>query len=135
MFYSAPPEVVGQMIEARQPVASSVLELRFVGRLIATHRVVPAGSEPQWLPEHRAAAEAIALGRHDRHLHPVVDVEARALVVGLDLGEGDYDVEMPDLGELEVIGPHPHLDLGVDNAAELNVEGGFSGCECFGARP
>ena len=83
VFYSAPPAVVGQMIEARQPVASSVLELRFAGRLVATHQIVAAGSEPQWLPEHRAeAAEAIALGRHDRHLHPVAEPADRAVMVG-----------------------------------------------------
>ncbi len=133
VFYSAPPAVVGQMIEARQPVATDVLELWFAGRLIATHRLAAAGSEPQWLPEHRAAAEAIALGRHGRHLRRVVDVAERA-IVRLDLGAGDYDVEDPDLDMFEAIGPHPHLDLGVDNAAELNVEDGFSGCECFGGR-
>jgi len=53
-------------------------------------------------------------------------------VVGLDLGDGDYDVDEPDLDDLEAIGPHPHLDLGVDNAADGNVEDGFSGCECMG---
>jgi transposase len=135
VFYSAPPAVVGQMIEARQPVATTALELRFAGRLVATHRLVAAGSDPQWLPEHRAAAEAIALGRHGRHLRPVIDVEQpSASIVGLDLGAGDYDVEEPDLADLEAIGPHPHLDLGVDNAAERNVEDGLSGCECFGGR-
>jgi transposase len=133
VFYSAPPEVVGQMIEARQPVATTVLELRFAGRLIAIHRVVAAGSEPQWLPEHRAAAEAIALGRHGRHLRPVIDAAPRPTsVIGLDLGDGDYDVDEPDLADLEAIGPHPHLDLGVDNAAQLNVEDGFQGCGCLG---
>jgi hypothetical protein len=112
-----------------------VLELLFAGRLIATHRVVPAGSEPQWLPEHRAAAEAIALGRHDRHLRPVInELNERAVVVELDLGDGDYDVDDPDLDLFEVIGPHPHLNLGVNNAADGNVEDGFPGCECFGGR-
>lgn len=132
VFYSAPPAVVGQMIEARQPVASSVLELRFAGRLIATHRVVAAGSEPQWLPEHRAAAEAIALGRHDRHLRPVPDVEQRA-VVGLDLGAGDYDIDEPDLDVFAAIGPHPHLDLGVDNAPHSHLGDGLEGCGCLGS--
>lgn len=133
VFYSAPPEVVGQMIEARQPVATSVLELRFAGRLVAVHGVVAAGSEPQWLPEHRAAAEAIALGRHGRHLRPVAEPDDRAEVVfGLDLGAGDYDVEEPDLADFEAIGPHPHLDLGAPEAGDGNVEDGFTGCECFG---
>jgi len=131
VFYSAPPAVVGAVIEARQPVASSVLELRFAGRLVAVHRIVAAGSEPQWLPEHRAATEAIALGRHDRHLRPVADVTQRP-VVGLDLGDGDYDVDAPDLAAFEAIGPHPHLDLGVDNAAHGDLGDGFEGCGCFG---
>lgn len=133
VFYSAPPAVVGQMIEVRQPVATTVLELRFAGRLVATHRLAAPGSEPQWLPEHRAAAEAIALGRHDRHLRPVLDVDQRA-VVGLDLGAGDYDVEDPDLDAFEAIGPHPHLDLAVDNAAGAVTGDGSWGCECLGGR-
>jgi len=131
VFYSAPPAVAGQVIEARQPVASSTLELRFAGRLIAIHRLVAPGSEPQWLPEHRAAAEAIALGRHDRHLRRVVDLNQRA-VVGVDLGAGDYDVEVPDLDMFEAIGPHPDVTLGVDHAAQANVEDGFDGCGCLG---
>lgn len=133
VFYSTPPEVVAQMVEARQPVATTVLELRFAGRLIATHRLAPAGSEPQWLPDHRAAAEAIALGRHGRHLRPVIDPEVvPTSSAGLDLGAGDYDVEDPDLDLFEAIGPHPCLDPAVDNAPEAIVEDGFSGCGCLG---
>jgi hypothetical protein len=133
VFYSAPPEAAGQMIEVRQPVATAVLELRFAGRLIATHRLAAPGSEPQWLPEHRATAEAIALGRHGRHLRPVTELgQVPASVVGLDLGDGDYDVDAPDLAGYGVIGPHPDLDPGTANAAHGNLEPGFSGCECFG---
>ncbi len=137
VFYSTPPEVVGQIVEARQPVATTLLELRFAGQLIAAHRLVPPGSEPQWLPEHRAATEAIALGRHGRHLRPVTGTTEGLppAVVGLDLGAGDYDVEDPNLDAFEVIGPHPHLDLGVDNEADGNVGGGFLGCECLGGLP
>jgi transposase len=102
VFYSTPPEVITEMIEARAPVAAGVLELRFAGRLIATHRLAPAGSEPQWLPEHRAAAEAIAMGR--RHLRPVADTApAPARPVVLELGAGDYDVAAPDLAAYESI--------------------------------
>ena len=39
----------------RSPSTAGSLELRFAGRLVATHRLAPAGSEPQWLPEHHAA--------------------------------------------------------------------------------
>jgi transposase len=104
VFYSTPPEVITEMIEARAPVAAGVLELRFAGRLIATHRLAPTGSEPQWLPEHRVAAEAIAMGR--RHLRPVADTDpAAARPVVLELGAGDYDVAAPDLADYEPITP------------------------------
>ena len=133
VFYSAPPEVVGQMVEIRQPVIGDVVEVRFVGRLVAVHRVAASGSEPQWLPEHRAAAEAIALGRHGRHLRPVgEDGPVAAAVVGLDLGDGDYDVDTPDLDEFELIGPHPDDPWGPERAADGHTEPGFFGCECFG---
>ena len=102
VFYSTPPEVITEMIEARAPVAAGTLELRFAGRLIATHRVAAAGSDPQWLPEHRAAAEAIALGRH--HLRPVPDIEPEPVrPTVLDLGDGDYDVAVPDLADYEPV--------------------------------
>ena len=106
VFYSAPPEVATRVVEARQAVGQGDLEIRFAGRLVATHRLVPAGSDPQWLPEHRAAAEAIALGR--KHLRAVTDhpeVIVPTPATDLDLGHGDYDVEPPDLAELGVIGP------------------------------
>jgi transposase len=119
VFYSTPPEAAGQVVEARQPVDWAFLELRLGGRLVAEHRIAAAGSEPQWLPEHRAAAEAIALGRHGRHLRPVADPPPVPPVV-LDLGEGDYDVEEPDLGLFEPIGPEP------------TTTDGSSGCGCFG---
>jgi hypothetical protein len=134
VFYSAPPEVVGEIVEARAPVDAGVLELRFAGQLVAVHRLAPAGSEPQWLPEHRIAAEAIAMGRH-RHLRAVADTAVmvtQGSVVGLELGDGDYDVDTPDLAEYDRIGPHPHLDLVVDNASEGIVEDGFDGCGCLG---
>jgi transposase len=106
VFYSTPPEVITEMIEARAPVAAGILELRFAGRLIATHRLAPGGSDPQWLPEHRAAAETIALER--RHLHPAADFDpgppgpTQPIVLDL-LGVGDYDVEDPDLGDYDGI--------------------------------
>lgn len=127
VFYSAPPEAAGHIVEARQPVDSGLLQLRLGGRLIAEHRIAAPGSDPQWLPEHRAAAEAIALGRHGR---PQRGVEAQPppplppCVGELDLGEGDYDVEEPDLGVFDLLGPEP--------VAESAGENGFGGCGCFG---
>lgn len=79
VFYSLPPDVAGQVIEARVATASSLLELRLGGRLIAEHRLAAAGAESQWLPEHRVAAEAIALAHHQRHLRPVAGDEQPAV--------------------------------------------------------
>ena len=134
VFYSVPPHAVGHLVEARQPVVDSVVEVRLAGQLIAVHRVVPAGSDPQWLPEHRAAAEAIALGRHGRHLRPFSDdPEATASpVMSLELGAGDFDVDTPDLTMFSSIGPHPDDLWSRDHRSEGNTGPGFVGCECFG---
>jgi hypothetical protein len=133
VFYSVPPDVVGHIVEARQPVIGGVVEIRFAGRLVAIHRLAAPGSEPQWLPEHRSAAEAIALGRHGRHLRCVDDDEpVAAAVVELDLGDGDYEVDTPNLDVFERIGPHPDDPWGRERAADGRTEPGFCGCECFG---
>ena len=58
VFYSVPPSAVGQLVEVRQPVVEPVVEVRLAGQLVAVHPLAPAGAEPQWRPEHRAAAEA-----------------------------------------------------------------------------
>ena len=57
MFHSAPVELAGKLVEVRQPVGYNIVELRFLGRLEAIHELAPKGSEPQWLPEHKAAPE------------------------------------------------------------------------------
>ena len=124
VFYSAPPELAGKVIEVRQPVGHHVLELRFLGRVVAIHALAPAGSEPQWLPEHKMAAERAALGR--RRLQPVDDVEVTHAVVGaVDLGAGDYDVAVPDLRSMGAIGGHGDVDPPVDIAAHGATEDGF----------
>jgi transposase len=134
VFYSVPPEAAGQVVEVRQPVAERIVEVRFAGRLVATHVLAGPGAGPQWLAEHRAAAEAIALGR--KHLR-VIDVEqapatpARA-GVGLELGAGDYDVEAPDLADLELIGPHPDTGAPSQLGSPGDTAAGVSGCGCFG---
>jgi hypothetical protein len=125
VFYSAPPELAGKVIEVRQPVGYDVVELRFLGRIVAIHLLAPPGSDPQWLPEHKTAAERAALGR--RRLRPVADVEvaAHAMVGGVDLGAGDYDVAVPDLAAMGAIGGHRALDPPVDIAARGDTEDGF----------
>jgi hypothetical protein len=134
VFYSVPPEAVGALVEVRQPIGDPVLEIRLAGRLVAIHRLAPAGSEPQWLPEHRAAGEAIALGRHGRHLRPVDDIidETPSAVAMLELGDGDYDVDTPDLTLLGSIGPHPDDHPVLERGAHGHTAPGFSPCECFG---
>jgi len=103
-------------------VGYDVLELRFLGRMVAIHLLAPPGSDPQWLPEHKTAAERAALGR--RRLQPVDDVDVidRHAVVGrVDLGAGDYDVAVPDLCAMGAIGA---LDPPVDIAAHSDTDDG-----------
>ena len=79
------------------------------------------------------AAEAIALGRHGRRLRAVADDGDRSVpLVELDLGAGDYDVEAPDLTDLDRIGPHPSIDPVDERGSWTNVEPGLGGCECAG---
>jgi hypothetical protein len=134
VFYSVSPDAVNHLVEARQPVTEPTLEVRLAGRVVAVHRLAAAGSQPQWLPEHRAAAEAIALGRHGRHLRAVHDhdVPADVVPVLLELGDGDYDVAEPDLDLLGSIGPHPDDHPDPDRGADGHTAPGFFGCECFG---
>jgi len=110
VFYSAPPELAGKLVEVRQPVGYDVVELRFLGERVALHERAAAGSAPQWLPEHKRAAEAIVLGR--RRLG-VLDTPSRKAPASalrmLDLGDGDYDVAAPDLAVMGAIGPQPEL--------------------------
>jgi hypothetical protein len=64
-----------------------------------THTLGARG-DTVWHPDHHAAAQAIALGRHasERHLKLVASTPSQPAAVGrLDLGDGDYDVDVPDL--------------------------------------
>ena len=63
--YSVPPELAGQLVELRLPVAAATLEVRSGGQLIARHGLAAAG-QTVWDPAHRAAVERLALHRH-RH--------------------------------------------------------------------
>ncbi len=94
--YSVPPKLVGATVEVRLPVDAGIVEVRHAGEIVATHRLGVAGQGPVWDPAQRAAAEALALAPHRRHLS-VVSHTGPAGPAGLDLGEGDYDVAPIDL--------------------------------------
>jgi hypothetical protein len=94
--YSVPPELAGQLVEVRLPVAAATLEIRSGGQVAARHPLVAAG-QTAWDPTHRAAVERQALGRHRpaRHLRSVTDPPP--CTAELELGPGDYQVATPDL--------------------------------------
>jgi transposase len=98
--YSVPPKVLGQLVEIRRPVDSDVFEVRWAGTVVARHTIAPAGVGEVWARDHRQAAVAEALGRHDRrrrHLRAVDDPVETTGPARLDLGPGDFDVDAPDL--------------------------------------
>ena len=88
------------MVEIRRKVNGVTVEIRLAGRLIATHRLVGGRRVDVWNPEHRAAAEALALGwdtdRPDLRL--IANDDERPTVERLELA-GDYDVAEPDLDD------------------------------------
>ena len=97
--YSVPTAALGQVVEVRHPVDSPTFDVRWAGRMIATHTQAEAGSDDVWDPAHHAEAIASALTSTTsrRHLHPVPDpVEPEVAPVRLDIGDG-YDIEPPDL--------------------------------------
>jgi hypothetical protein len=96
--YSVPPAALGHNVEIRRKVDGSTVEIRLAGRLIATHQLVGGRRVDVWDPEHRHAAEALALGwERDRPELRLVANDAPAQPVErLELG-GDYDVTEPDL--------------------------------------
>jgi transposase len=102
--YSVPPEVVGATVEVRLPVDAGIVEIRCAGLLVATHRLGVPGAGPVWDPAHRAAAEALALAPHRRHLKllPPPPGPAAAPSAGLELGDGDWDVAPLDMGRYDL---------------------------------
>lgn len=97
--YSMPAETLGQLVEIRRHVDADEFNVMWAGRPLVTHQIAPAGAIV-WHPDHLAAAQAIALGRHaePRHLHLVASATTDPdTVERLDLGGGDYDVDTPDL--------------------------------------
>lgn len=96
--YSVPPEWVGHAVSCRVEVDTDVLEITAGTTLLSRHRLQPGATEAVWDPAHRAAAEAIALGRARPSLAVVAPTAARSGPgARLELGEGDYDVEALDL--------------------------------------
>jgi len=98
--YSVPPEALGHKVEIRRRVNGTTVEIRLAGRLIATHRLNAGRSVDVWDPEHRAAAEALALGwNNDRpDLRVIADHEQPPPVGRLDLGD-EFDVAPVDLDD------------------------------------
>ena len=97
--YSVPPNMLGQLVEIRRSVDSEVFEVRWAGNAVAQHRVACSDVSEVWADDHRRAAVAEALSRHDRprrHLRAVTDTPATE-PARLDLGAGDFDIETPDL--------------------------------------
>jgi transposase len=99
--YSVPPEVAGAKVHCQVAVDSDVLEVFFGSLLVARHVLDPDATEPVWDPAHRQAAEAIALGRTGTLLRrldePVTPSALPPAVSRLDLGEGDFWVDVVDL--------------------------------------
>jgi hypothetical protein len=61
-----------------------------------------------------------------------VPAEAPPTAPELGLGDGDYDVEVPDLDLFEPIGPHPDIDPADEEAFPARTGGCSKGCGCFG---
>jgi transposase len=98
--YSVPPQVLGQLVEIRRQVDAVRFDIRWAGQKIATHTLAPAGADEVWDTAHRQAAENEALDRRPRrHLQVVPEPEPTPppRQQRLELGPGDFDVELPDL--------------------------------------
>ena len=96
--YSVPPKVLGQLVEVRRPVNSTRIEIRWAGRLVATHTVAAGGHSVEvWDPAHRHAAETTAMGNGPQR--PVLRLVA-SNPQPADLALGDrFDVDPVDLSE------------------------------------
>ena len=95
--YSVPPELIGATVETRREVGTDLLVVRYAGTVVARHELVAAQTAPIWDPAHRQAAEALALGRHLRVVPDLAGGPDNEGDDRLDLGDGDYDVDPPDL--------------------------------------
>lgn len=117
--YGLPANVLGQLVEVRRPVDSREFTVRHAGRVIVTHELQDnPGAEIVWLPEHRAQIETAAMAgrpKHDgRHLRLVASATDPA-PEQLGLGDGDYDVDTPDLAER----------YGIDITVDIELDAGL----------
>lgn len=94
--YSVTPACIGHQVACREEVDSGVLTITWAGRDVGRHAIVASGSDDQWDPEHRAAAEAAALGRPRPALRLVADERPVPRPANPYAG---YDVEVPDLSD------------------------------------
>ena len=94
------PSGLGHPVGCRVEVDTDILEITTPNTALVRHRLSPGATEPVWDPAHRAAAEAMALGRSRPTLRLVTPpAEPASSGPGrLELGGGDYDVEGLDLG-------------------------------------
>ena len=99
--YSVPPEALGQLVECRAPLGEGRLEVRLAGRQIALHQLALPGVDQIWDPEHRAAAERAALGRHQRPARPHLRVVTNTTTAA---PAGDYAVDAVDLSRYDLDG-------------------------------
>ena len=128
--YSVPPACLGQRVEVRQEVDADVVEVRWAGEVVATHRAATGDAGEVWDAGHFAAAQAAALGRHRRpHLRLVAPSDPPPpRPARLEL-PGDYDVAPVDLARYAPDRPHPGTDPGASGAPEGHTEDGFSAGE------
>ena len=95
--YSVPPDCLGQLVEARVPVDRSELTVRWAGNVVARHRLTSSDADV-WDPAHRLAAETAALASNrSRHLRVVEPADEELPAERIELGDGDYDIAVPDL--------------------------------------
>ncbi len=116
--YSVPPDALGHKVEIRRKVNATRVEIRLAGRLIATHQLVAGRRVDVWDPEHRQAAEALALGwnrDNDRPDLRLIANQPEEPVQRLELG-GDYDIAPPDLDHRYPV----NLD-GLDSNGEVSA--------------
>src|SRR5699024_6120229 len=92
-------EALGHKVEIRRPVNAEHVQIRLAGRLVATHRLVSGRHVDVWDPQHRQAAEALALGfdLSGPDLRVITTAAAPEPRERLEL-DGDYDAGVPDLG-------------------------------------
>ena len=121
-----PANVLGQLVEIRRPVDSREFTVAHAGRVVVTHVLKEnPGPDIIWLPEHRAQIEAIAMagrpkhdGRHLRLVAPATTTPTWKQLDQLELGDGDYDVEAPDLTERYGI----NIDIDIDVDVDVDLE-------------